>query len=113
VTGLVFGSRQRPSVLRKSGLRFRATVRSDARTMHLRLFRVSGSGRSATAVPVTSSWVKVKRGGRLTVTWRLGTATVKRLKAGRYVLSVAAGPSGSSKRLFSGAADRRLTVLSR
>jgi hypothetical protein len=88
-------------------------VRSDARVLHLRLFRVSGSGRSATATPVTSSWVKIRRGGRLTVSWRLSASTIKRLKAGRYALSVAAGPAGSSKRLYSGAAERRLTVLSR
>jgi hypothetical protein len=113
VSALVFGGRQRPSVLRKRGLRLRATVRGDARTLHLRLFRVAGSGRRATATPVTSRWVKIKRGGRLTVTWRLSAATVRRLKAGRYAVSVAAGPSGTSRRLFAGVADRRLTVLRR
>jgi hypothetical protein len=76
------------TALRRSGLEFQVTVPDRARALRLQLLprRGKGAGRA-----VATATVKLSSGGTHRIRWRLPAATVKRLKAGRYLLRVQAG----------------------
>jgi len=70
----------------RRGIRFGVTVPKNARRLRIRMYRLVGTRK----VKVGEYLVRIKKGGRVKVTFR--TSTTRHLKAGSYVLQIDAGP---------------------
>ncbi len=93
ISSLSVPRRLRIAQLRRRGLRLVLTVPEDTRALRITMFRRVGRGRSAAVTPGVSGVVRIRRGGRVTVTWRPPARKLSALKPGRYVVSVSAGAS--------------------
>jgi hypothetical protein len=80
--------------LRRAGLAFQVTVPDGTRALRVQLLPSRGKGRSTTVLAAAT--VRLTADGAQRVEWRLPTATVKRLAAGRYLLRVQAGRDARS-----------------
>ena len=107
ISSLTVTRKLRLAQLRRGGLRLTVTVPANARVLRITLFRRVGRGRTAAVTVGVSGLVRIRKGGRVTVTWRPPAAKLRALKTGRYVVSVAAGPSTAGI-----AADRAESALS-
>jgi hypothetical protein len=108
VSRLLVARHVRLGALRSRGLRLTLTVPKNTRVLRLRLFRQVGKGHRAAVAPVGTVDIKVRRGGRITVTFRPSARLMRKLKAGTYQLSVNAGPT--AKRLSPDRAEGTVTL---
>ena len=70
------------------GMRMELLTPADSRMVDLRLYRVSGKKLTR----ALNGRIKIRRGGPVAVRWKPGANTVRRLRAGTYVLRVKTGP---------------------
>jgi hypothetical protein len=94
VRGLAFTSRIRSASLRRDGLRLALTVPADAAVVRVVVSHANRSGRP-TGRPIVSA-LHVAPGRAGTMRLRVGDRALRRLRPGRYVVSVAIGRTRST-----------------
>ena len=92
------------ATLRRRGLRVQVDAPADTRALRLTLIGTRGEKKVRVATTVMS----VRRGGRLTVTWKLSARTLRGLRPGSYVVRVQTGTSRS--RIGRAALERPLVL---
>ena len=103
IADLTFQLRQRLTAVRKQGLAFRATLPQGTRVLDVRI----GQRSKGAVKTVASARIKVRASGSVRVVWRIPAKSARKLRAGRYVLTVRGGTDAAKL----GAAVQRTVEL--